>query len=87
MLIWVMIIMTLSNAVKTRINQLLKAKNMNVNMLATSAGINPATIRSILKDRCKVPNSQTIYYICIGFDISLKDFYDCDLFNFNNIDD
>lgn len=72
--------MELSEAIRLRILQLCQEKNMNVNQLALLSGINPSTIRSILKIRCKTPNSQTIYYLCLGFGISLKDFYDSDLF-------
>ena len=79
--------MTLSDAVKTRIIELLKLKNMNINQLAIKAGINPATIRSILKDRCKTPNTATIYYICIGFQISISEFYNSKLFDVDNIND
>lgn len=79
--------MTLSFAIKTRIENLLLSKNMNVNMLATKSGINESTIRSILRGRCNTPNTQTIYYICIGFEITLEYFYSSELFNPSNLDD
>ena len=79
--------MTLSYAIKTRIEELLQQKEMNVNMLGISAGINPATIRGILKSRCKTPNSQTLYYICLGFGVTLEQFFNSSLFNPSNIDD
>ena len=44
-------------------------------------GINPSTIRSIFKVIKKEPSSDTIYYICIGLGISIKDFYDSKLFD------
>ncbi|MBQ2835581.1 MAG: helix-turn-helix transcriptional regulator [Clostridia bacterium] len=65
---------------KKRIDELCKTNNMNVNQLAIASGINPSTIRSIFKVITKSPSSETIYYICIGFGISLKDFYDSPLF-------
>jgi len=77
--------LTFSDAVVTRILDLCHKKNMNINMVATRAGINPSTIRSAIKKRCKSPKADTIYYICIGFDITLKEFYDSELFE--NIDD
>ena len=67
--------MTFSLAVRKRILSLLEENNMNVNMLSIKAGINPSTIRSILKERAKVPKVDTLYYICIGFEITLKDFF------------
>lgn len=79
--------MTLSFAIKKRIEDLLIYKDLNVNMLATKSGLNESTIRSILKGKCNTPNMQTIYYICIGFGITLADFYNCEIFNPNNLDD
>lgn len=73
--------MKLSDAIKLRIIELCNSQNMNVNMLAVNSGINPSTIRSILKSRCNSPNSQTLYYLCLGFGIELKDFFDSPLFS------
>ena len=77
--------MDLTNAIKCRIIELCNEKKLNINQLAIKAGINPATIRSILKDRCKTPNTSTIYFLCLGFGISLEDFFASD--NFHNLDD
>ena len=74
-----------SEAMIRRIEELCIAKKMNINQLATRAGINPSTIRSIMKKRCDSPKAETVHYICIGFGISLKEFYDSELFE--NIDD
>lgn len=73
--------MTLLEATKRRIKELCKIKNMNINQLAIASGINSSTIRSILKIIKKAPSSETIYYICIGFGISIKDFYDSKYFD------
>lgn len=73
--------MTLLEATRERINQLCEEKKMNINKLAIASGINPSTIRSIFKVITKAPSSDTIYYICLGFGISLKDFYDSKLFD------
>lgn len=42
-------IMTLLEATRKRIDELCKLNNMNINQLAIASGINPSTIRSILK--------------------------------------
>ncbi len=73
--------MTLLEATKHRINELCKQNKMNINQLAIASGINPSTIRSIFKVITKAPSSETIYYICIGFGISIKDFYDSKFFD------
>lgn len=72
--------MTLIDATRMRILELCKMNNMNINQLAIASGINPSTIRSIFKFVKKSPSSETIHYICVGFGIELKDFYDCALF-------
>lgn len=61
--------MTLLEATRKRIDELCKVNNMNINQLAIASGINPSTIRSIFK------------VICIGFGISIRDFYDSKLFD------
>lgn len=73
--------MTLLEATRKRIDDLCNANNMNINQLAIASGINPSTIRSIFKVIKKAPSSDTIHYICIGFGISIKDFYDSKLFD------
>lgn len=73
--------MTLLEATRKRIDELCTETNININQLAIASGINPSTIRSIFKVIKKAPSSETIYYICIGFGISIKEFYDSKLFN------
>lgn len=79
--------MTLLEATRKRIDELCKINNMNINQLAIASGINSSTIRSIFKVIKKAPSSDTIYYICIGFGISIKDFYDSKLFEYLDDDD
>lgn len=73
--------MTLLEATRQRITELCEKNHMNINQLAIASGINPSTIRSIFKVITKAPSSETIYYICIGFGISLKDFYNSKFFD------
>jgi len=79
--------MTLAQAIKAKIKKLCIEKNMNINQLGIAAGINPTTIRSSLKQESSTPNTATLYYICLGFKISLKEFFDDNLFDIENIDD
>lgn len=67
--------MTSLEATRKRIDELCNANNMNINQLAIASGINLSTIRSIFKVIKKAPYSDTIFYICIGFGMSIKDFY------------
>ena len=75
-----------TDAMIKRIQELCEEKGMNINQLGTQAGINPSTIRSIIKKRCESPKAETVHYICIGFGITLREFYDSELFD-NIIDD
>ena len=77
--------MDFSEATRKRIDELCKKKNMNINKLGNNAGMNPSTIRSIMKKHCKAPKSDTVYLICIGLGITMKEFYDSELFD--NIDE
>lgn len=77
--------MDLSTAIRMRILDLCNEQNMNINQLAIMSGISPSTIRSIAKSRCNTPTTQTIYYLCLGFNITLSDFYNSKLFE--NLED
>lgn len=79
--------MTFTEAISIRIKELLKSNNMNINKLAIHAGINESTIRSILNKSTNCPKASTIYYICIGFGISISEFYNSKLFDESNIID
>lgn len=79
--------MKFSEAIRKRIIELLEIKNLNVNSLSIKAGINESTIRSIIDCSTKNPKIQTIRYICIGFGISIQDFFGSKLFDENNIND
>lgn len=81
--------MTLSEAVKERIKNLLNQSSEleNYHQLATKAGLNESVVRSILSGRTKNSTTETIYYICIAFGITLSEFYNDKLFDISNIDD
>lgn len=79
--------MTFAGAVSVRILELLDKNNMNISRLAVKAGINESTIRSILNKSTKCPNTSTIHYICIGFGISISDFFKSELFDEDNLID
>lgn len=47
----------------------------------------PSTLRSLLSNLVENSSSTIIYKICKTFKITLKDFYNSELFDFDNIDD
>ncbi len=68
------------NTVKNRILQLCNEKHYTINKLATESGIAPSTIKNILYGKSINPGIVTIKMLCDGFNISLYDFFDTELF-------
>lgn len=72
--------MNAKEAVAQRILQLCRQRNIAVNALANLAGIPPTTIYSILNTKSQNPGIVTIQKICDGLEVSLREFFDSDLF-------
>ncbi|MBE6900931.1 MAG: helix-turn-helix transcriptional regulator [Ruminococcaceae bacterium] len=72
--------MTAKEAVAKRILDLSEERNITINGLAYKAGVSPSTIYSMLNQKSKNPGVVSLHKICDGFDISLKEFFNCDLF-------
>lgn len=68
-------------AVVLRIIQLSQMKNMSFNSVAINAGLPPSTLKNILDGNSKNPGVTTIKIICEGLDISIREFFDSDLFD------
>ncbi|MCM8901589.1 helix-turn-helix domain-containing protein [Caldicoprobacter algeriensis] len=73
--------MTIKKAISLRILQLCKENNITINKLANLAGIPQSTLNDIVHGKSKNPTVKTIYYICFGLGIRMKDFFDSDLFS------
>ena len=67
-------------AVAERILQLCKEKNLAINALANIAGVSPSTVYSMLNEKSQNPGVVSIKKLCDGLEISLKEFFDCELF-------
>lgn len=68
------------DAIKERLIQLCTEHNTNPNALSSSSAVPPSTIKNILYDVTQNPGVVTIKKICDGLDISLIEFFDCELF-------
>ena len=68
-------------AVAERIKMLCKERNLTINGLANICGISPSTIYSLLNSKSKNPGVVTIKIICDGLEISVRNFFNSDLFN------
>ena len=73
--------MNTKNAVANRIIQLCNQKNIAINALANLSGISPSTLYSVLNEKSQNPGVVTIKKLCDGLDISLREFFDDDIFD------
>ena len=72
--------MLLSVAIRQRIINLAIENNVSLHQLSLDAGIPYSTLSSFLNGKSEDPKSSTILHICEGLNISLKDFFDDELF-------
>ena len=72
--------MELSEAIVLRIIQLLKEKNMKTYDLSIKSGVPRSTISLFLSRETKTIRLENLLYICEGFGIELKDFFDDKVF-------
>ena len=73
--------MNAKQAVAERIIDLCKERNIAVNTLANISGAAPSTVYSMLNEKSQNPGVVSIKKICDGLEISLREFFDSDLFN------
>lgn len=72
--------MTLTNAVKQRIINLAASQGIKIHKLALKSGVPYSTISSFLNGKCSSITLTTLLHICEGCNITLRDFFDDDLF-------
>ena len=73
--------MILSEAIKYRINEIIKENNLTAYKLSYKAGISNSIISDCRHGKVKEPTLSSIIHICEGLNIQLKDFFDSPLFN------
>ena len=73
--------MNIKDAVAKRILDLCAERNIAVNALATVSGLPPSTVYSMLNEKSKNPGVVSIKKICDGLEISIRDFFDSELFD------
>lgn len=79
--------MDLSKAMRLRIEKLMNDTKVNGNKLALSSGIDRSTINKFLKGKNKSITIETITLICQAQNITLKDFFDDELFDDVEVND
>ena len=78
--------MTVNNAVAKRIADLLKEKNMSQYRLEQKSGIQHGSMQCIMNGRNKTVTLSTVIMLARGFEISLTDFLDDDIFSSQNLE-
>ena len=73
--------MNTKDAVAARIVELCQQRDLAVNALANIAGVAPSTIYSMLNQKSKTPGVVSIKKLCDGLQITVREFFDSDLFD------
>lgn len=73
--------MNTKEAVAKRILQLCDERGIAVNALANISGVSPSTVYSMLNEKSQNPGIVSIKKLCDGLDISVREFFDCVLFD------
>ena len=78
--------MTVNNAVAKRVTDLLKEKNMSQYRLEQKSGIQHGSMQCIMNGRNKTVTLSTVIMLARGFEISLTEFLDDDVFCSQNLE-
>lgn len=73
--------MKVKEAVEKRILELCDEHKIAVNSLANISGVSPSTVYSMLNQKSQNPGVVSINKLCDGLDISIREFFDSDLFD------
>ena len=73
--------MTLTSAVRKRIKNLLKEKNMNIWNLYKATGVSASTLTYFINKERGLITLRTLLHICEGFKRELKEFFDDPVFD------
>ena len=72
--------MKIHEAVAKRIVELCKEHEITINGLANLSAVPPSTLKNIIYGVSKNPGIATIKMLCDGLEITVVDFFDCDIF-------
>ena len=73
--------MDIKEAVEKRIIQLCNERNIAINNLANISGVAPSTLYSMLNEKSKNPGVVSIKKLCDGLEISIREFFNSDIFD------
>ena len=72
--------MKISTAVAARIEEFCQTRGLTINGLANLSGVHPSTVKSIIYGAIKNPGIATIKMLCDGLNITIAEFFDCEIF-------
>lgn len=75
--------MTLSEAVKCRVTELLKERNLTQYKLEQRAGLSHYTLKAIMKGRTKGVDLKTVFALSSGFEMSVAEFFSAAVFDYD----
>lgn len=73
--------MLLSKAIRKRINDLLKEKNMNQWKLYKASGVPSSTLSYFMSEKREFITIKTLQHICEGLNITIREFFDDPIFD------
>ena len=73
--------MNAKEAVAARILALCEASGIAITALAGSSGVSPSTVYSMLNSKSKNPGVVSLQKLCDGLGITLRQFFDDELFD------
>ena len=79
--------MELNEAIAKRLREILQEKQMTQYTLSKVSSVPQSTISTILKANSKTVKLSTISDICFGLQIEVREFFNKDYFNIENLDD
>ena len=72
--------MDIGEAVKERILELCREKNLSVNKLSNMSGVTQSTVNNIVSGRNRSVTISTIKKLCDGMGITIEEFFNSELF-------
>lgn len=78
--------MKLNKAFSLRVREILKNKNMTQYKLAQETGLYHSTMTDILNCKYQTPNFKNITLIIRALNMSMSEFFDSELFNFDTLE-
>ena len=73
--------MRLDTALRKRINELVNDSKQSLTSICLNSNITPSTVFDFMNGKSKFPNILTIKRLCLGFNITLNEFFNKDYFN------